>query len=53
MTNTVAKVSVKALNNKIVGYLSDSERQHLSTACQQFSWQPVLFSAFGDGYRDA
>jgi hypothetical protein len=39
--NPVAKVPTKALNNKIVRYLSDTERQGLLAACRKSSWKPL------------
>ena len=40
-SNPVAKVPTKALNNKIVRYLSDTERQNLLAACRKSSWKPL------------
>ncbi len=39
--NPVTRIPGKTLNNKIVRYLSDSERKNLLTACQQSSWKPL------------
>ena len=40
-SNPVTKIPAKTLNNKIVRYLSNSERQNLLAACQQSSWKPL------------
>jgi len=40
-TNPVVKVPTKALNNKIVRYLSDTERQDLLAACRKSSRKPL------------
>jgi integrase len=55
-SNTVAKVPTKALNNKIVRYLSDTERQDLLAACRKSSWKPLyrlVLLAMTTGMRKA
>ena len=55
-SNPVAKVPTKALNNKIVRYLSDTERQDLLAACRQSSWKPLyrlVLLAMTTGMRKA
>jgi len=39
--NPVSKVPSKPLNNKIVRYLSDSERNRLLTSCKNATWTPL------------
>ena len=55
-SNPVAKVPTKALNNKIVRYLSDTERQDLLAACRKSSWKPLyrlVLLAMTTGMRKA
>jgi integrase len=40
-TNPVTKIPAKSLNNKIVRFLSDKERNDLLGACKQSAWAPL------------
>ena len=55
-SNPVTKIPAKTLNNKIVRYLSDTERQDLLAACRQSSWKPLyrlVLLAMTTGMRKA
>jgi len=54
--NPVTKIPAKTLDNKIVRYLSDTERQDLLAACRKSSWQPLyrlVLLAMTTGMRKA
>jgi len=55
-SNPVTKITAKKLNNKIVRYLSDTERQNLLAACRKSSWKPLyrlVLLAMTTGMRKA
>ena len=56
VSNPVTKITAKTLNNKIVRYLSDTERQDLLAACRKSSWKPLyrlVLLAMTTGMRKA
>ena len=55
-SNPVTKIPAKTLNNKIVRYLSDTERQDLLAECRKSSWKPLyrlVLLAMTTGMRKA